>query len=237
MKISEMDVVYIVRNGEFNQELRHSLRSVAKNVPHRNIVIAGYVPRWTQNVIGIDVERQGNKYEQSIINWRAVMNDPRVSDDFVLMNDDFFIMNPITGVPDMHRGSNQAVLDYYAEIGSDYYRIMLHTKNLMKALNCAEGAFNYELHVPMVMNKQRYLEMEYMIRQHNHADKPCMTRTIYGNFYKVGGIEMDDVKIYGTDESFSKTGTFLSTSDRTFNSGAVGEYLRAKFNIKSKYER
>lgn len=39
-----MDLVYIVKNSEVNEDLRYSLRSVAKFVPHNKIWIVGYKP-------------------------------------------------------------------------------------------------------------------------------------------------------------------------------------------------
>ena len=45
MNLKSLDIVYIVKNTEYNGELRYSLRSVCKNFPHRNIWIVGNLPK------------------------------------------------------------------------------------------------------------------------------------------------------------------------------------------------
>ena len=45
MKLKDMDIIYPYKLDELNgRELKYSLRSVAKNVPHRNIILIGEAP-------------------------------------------------------------------------------------------------------------------------------------------------------------------------------------------------
>ena len=238
MDLSKMDIVYIVREGEHNEELRHSLRSVAENVPHRNIVIAGFIPSWVKNVTAIPVKNTAPKYEQAELNWQAVCDDPRVSDDFVLFNDDFFVLNPIKAIPVLHRGSLDEVLKYYEQLRSDYYHDMLRTKEVLQTFGYDGELYSYALHIPMVMNKEKrtYVKNLYLERYPYLQKKPIQMRTLYGNFYHLGGIEADDVKVYRGDMKFNRDQTFLSTDDYTFATGDVGKFLVGRFNKKCKYE-
>ena len=65
--MSIMDLVYIVKNSEVNEDLRYSLRSVAKFVPHDKIWIVGYKPSWVQNVEYLPVPQNlGSKWKNLI---------------------------------------------------------------------------------------------------------------------------------------------------------------------------
>jgi hypothetical protein len=44
------DVVYVVRPGNRNEELRYSLRSIAAHLPHRRVWLAGFCPSWVRNI-------------------------------------------------------------------------------------------------------------------------------------------------------------------------------------------
>jgi hypothetical protein len=60
------DLVYVVREGDRNNELRHSLRSVVANVPHRLVWIAGYKPGWVSDLVGyIPMAQRGTKWQNS----------------------------------------------------------------------------------------------------------------------------------------------------------------------------
>ena len=90
------DVVYVVRPGDDNEELRYSLRSVAKNAPHRDVWIVGTVPSWTQNVKGLPLTAADEKFANQRQSLTAAAGEKGISDPFVLFNDDMFVMEPIT---------------------------------------------------------------------------------------------------------------------------------------------
>ncbi len=43
--LSDLDIVYFVKESAQNEELRYSLRSVEKNFPHRNVWFVGGKPK------------------------------------------------------------------------------------------------------------------------------------------------------------------------------------------------
>ena len=92
-----MDYVYICREGD-NEELRYSIRSVVANATHDKIWIIGYKPDW---YIGnyIQIENIGSKFE-NITNCHKILPDiGALSEDFVIMNDDFFILKSLGKMP------------------------------------------------------------------------------------------------------------------------------------------
>lgn len=236
MNTADMDVVYIVKPSNANEELRHSLRSVAANLPHRRVVIAGHKPVWAKGVLHIPtLQNSPSKYLNAEENWQAAMNHPGVSDDFILFNDDFFVMKPITEIPAAHRGDLDDVIEYYSTMPSAYLSNMQATKEVLERLAFTDLK-SYALHIPMVMNKERRKILQAIITLVNPMHLDTQMRTLYGNFWRVGGKQMDDVKVNKPGEKFNPKSTFLSTSDQSFRAGEVGRFIRERFNEKCKYE-
>src|SRR5688572_13246658 len=98
------DIVYVCRPGDDNEELRYSLRSL-RNLPHGRVFVAGYCPVWVSSEVErIPVPRMSDKHTHALASLVAAMNDERVSDPFVMFNDDFYIMRPMDRVPILHTG-------------------------------------------------------------------------------------------------------------------------------------
>ena len=57
------DLVYIVCPGDQNEELRYSLRSVARNLPGRRVWIFGHTPPWVTGVHSVELDPLDDKYE------------------------------------------------------------------------------------------------------------------------------------------------------------------------------
>src|SRR5690606_30767194 len=95
-----MDVVYpLPPKRAAYEELRYSLRSLA-NLPHDRVFIAGGLPNWVDNVEHIEtVQEWPSKYVNLCVNIASACCDDRVSDPFILFNDDFFVMEPVEQVP------------------------------------------------------------------------------------------------------------------------------------------
>jgi hypothetical protein len=225
------DIVYPVRPGNTNQELRYSLRSLA-NLPHGRVWIAGHRPPWVRGVGHIPVPAQPTKYQGSTANLRAAVQHPDVAEDFILMNDDFFVMTPVEEVPILHRGPVDRVEAYYASRGRGLYLQGLRdTKALLASLGYP-APLSYEVHVPMPMTKARVREA---LEVGGHL--PVLhKRTLYGNLFGLGGKQVQDPKVLTRGPRFPRDGAFLSTMPDTFASGAVGSFIRGKLARPGLYE-
>lgn len=230
------DVVYIVRPGDDNEELRYSLRSVAANMPHRNVVIAGHTPKWVRNVTSIDTNQlaERSKYAAAMLNWKAAINSDEVSENFILFNDDFFIMQPIEYLKVFNRGPLDNVIEYYQDKGGPYVHNMKRTRKLLKDMG-ATDLRSYALHIPMPLNKTRYKFLLGGVEAAGYELDGIQMRTLYGNFWRIGGEYHDDVKINKVDEKPDPNAVFLSSLDESF-SGLVGDLVRERFNTKCIYE-
>lgn len=237
------DVLYIVKPSDVNEELRYSLRSL-QNIPHGKVFIAGYKPSWVENVIYIPNFQSPKqiKYRNSGSNWRKANADERLSQEYILMNDDFFIMKPVEDILPFHQGSQDAFISRYLDIGSRAYVAgAISTKHIYKMLGRVTNKpmLNYELHLPMVFDKTKRAELSEMAKKYNPMGKPIHFRTLYGNFYNIGGEKIEDVKILGNGHKphLMEESPFLSTQDDSFGKSEVGEFIRSQFPEPSHYER
>ena len=129
------DIVYVVRPGDRNEELRYSLRSLA-NLPHGRVWIAGYCPSWVTGVEVIPVQGQPGSHQTAKANLRAACEHSAVVEDFVYFNDDFFVMQPLERMPVMHRGTIDEAIR--SGMRSSYTRAMKVTRQILVERGIAE---------------------------------------------------------------------------------------------------
>lgn len=229
-----MDAVYICRNG-YNEELRYSIRSIIENMPHDNIWVVGGKPDWYTGKY-LEVPQDVKKYDNARNNLRAIANCKDISDDFILMNDDFFVINKIDTVPYWYTGTIKARVAAIRKLripNASYLRMLSNTRQAIIDSGIAEP-LDYELHTPMVMNKAKLS---------NILDMNALWRSAYGNAYSVGGSIHEDIKVYGQVKIEGRNGTtidistepFISSSDTSF-SLLFNQILNDKFPNKSPYE-
>lgn len=237
------DIVYVVGSGSKwqNNELRYSLRSL-QHFAHRNVVIVGEKPDWLQNVIHIDVPDMfanvhGGKYKNVMKKTIAACEDERVSESFVLMNDDFFFLQDCDEIKPYTIGSlDDQIAKYKSNNRNQYGNALLRTKRILKN-NGIDDPKSYAVHYPIVYEKAKFLEMT---QKFDWLEKPCSWRTIYGNLYAIGEIFRKDPKVNNEDdlEEFIDTEgmDFLSTSDSVVLLPVFQKWLAARFPNKSHYE-
>jgi hypothetical protein len=228
-----LNFVYICRDGE-NEELRYSIRSVLAHFPKAEIWVVGGKPKWyTGNFIR--VRPRGQKYYNARKNLEAIVLSDKIPEDFILMNDDFFIMLPIKNIGYYNGGRLEDKLIRYKKksASSSYTKMLEATLEGIKSLGI-KNPIDYELHVPMPMTKTKLRQV---------IPYPFLWRSVYGNLFEVGGIEISDVKIYKqeyinpkVDEKKIYQSKFLSTEDRSFNE-LLTKILKDRFPNPSELEK
>lgn len=227
------DVVYILKNDYDSEELRYSLRSVCVNFPYRKIVFVGGMPAGIEPDIRMEHQQEGltkwKKARSSLI--KALMNED-LTENIWLFNDDFFVMDRVKANEDINYfdGSlERRILELRRKnpAGSNY----INNLDLLRAqlLNMNRDTLSFALHVPMLINRQKALEL--LKRPSNISS---MFRSYYGNYYKIDCRYMEDVKVYDL-ETVPDT-AFVSTTDESFKKGRVGELIRTGFPKPCKYE-
>lgn len=237
--MTPLDFVYIVKAGESNDQLRHSLRSLV-NAPVGRVWMVGYRPKWAQETVGyIPTIQRGQKNQNTWRNWRAMAESPELPDRFVLMNDDFYIMRPVTAISAYHRGNLDVMIDWYAQQRLGGWRSRaVSTRTLLRTIHPDVELFSYELHVPMQIDKPTLARaLEHLAHARRGPVEHYNKRTWYGNYAQVGGSKTDDVKAMGGKAGMPATDLpFLSTSPHSW-AGVVGHSVRQIFAAQSPYER
>lgn len=200
-----MDFVYICRPGD-NEELRYSIRSVLSSFPDANIWVVGGKPDWYGGNY-VEVDQTQDKQENARWNMRYITYTSQINEHFILMNDDFFIMKKIDFI-DTHcdgylidlieeKVRNRASMGYVRQLNQTYKELLA---------NGFEDPKNFELHVPMPMEKSKLNEI---------LDEYTLWRSGYGNTYEEFAFQMDDVKIRPSIQRIE--GEFASTEEAWFH--------------------
>lgn len=227
--MEKLDVVYLVRHGK-NEELRYSIRSLV-NIPHKDVYIVGHKPDWAITK-HIKTKQNESPFTNTANNLKAACLSKDISSDFILMNDDFFIMKPLKSMQTYHRGTYKEVLKNTKSY-SAYTRNMGRTQKLLEGMGY-ENPLCYELHIPIVINKTKMLEALKLVES---TVSKFNKRSLYANMAGIGGRKMkSDVKVTDVKQAPPRT-TFVSTTETSFNLGKVGNKIRNKFTERSVYEK
>lgn len=234
-----MDIVYLLKDSPEIKELNYSLRSL-KNLPHDKVFFVGGFPQNInpEKVSHIPVLQTGTKYQNTTHSLKMAICNKEISDDFILMNDDFFVMTPIKDPVkelNLHRGPVEDVIEDYKKRYNGkihpYIEGMVSTCKLLQK-NGIKKPLSYELHVPMVFNKKKLAEMFSIADEENI---PVLhKRTLYGNLFMSGGKQIKDVKMSLHLPEMPDSADFLSTSDTFFKKIEI--IFANIFSEKSEYE-
>lgn len=208
-----MDLVYICRDGE-NEELRYSIRSAVKNLPHSKIWVVGGKPDWYGGNF-IPVKQTSSKYSNVRNILEEIKNNNLISNKFILMNDDFFIVKPVKRIKSFHGGPLQSKVELHQDLAMRSAYTNLLQQTYMRLIRMGiKSPLDYDIHVPMAMSRKGLGEA---------MKGNSLWRSAYGNIFAVGGKRIDDVKVYDSGPLKSKSYDFaslkydfVSTDDSSF---------------------
>lgn len=229
MDTADLDIVYFVKDRMYNEELRYSLRSVDANMPHKRVWIFGGCPINIVPDIRVRVDQVGKtKWDRVRNMYKMVCENKEVTDNFIMFNDDFFVMQPINHIEPLYRCTLSEHIKILEPIRPTPYSRLLR--------GCRETLtgepLSYELHVPFIFNKKKLLGMLKAFPTQHCA------RTMYGNMYNINGKRSNDVKIFSVNPGFDyKNSRFLSTDDPIVNiNNDVWRWLTKQLVKKSRFE-
>lgn len=228
------DIVYLLKTGP-NEELRYSLRSVEKNFKAGKVIFAGGKPQDINPDIFIEVAQTGpTKWANTRRNLLMAVQDSRITEDFWLFNDDFFIMADYDCTQAEYDGY---ILEHIEEIKRRHNgKASAYTKLLAALVKTLQNAGiknpkNYAIHRPMLINKKKALET-----LERFPSEP-MFRALYGNINQIGGHQVKDCKFAPWLRPETDGATVISTEDQVFAAGDIGNYIRATFTEPSRWEK
>jgi len=228
-QVKDIVIPYIKSNTD---ELKYCLRSL-KNITHGNVFICGDRPDFiSDKVIYIPRVLKGNRPQyDSELNIRLALLDNRLSDDFILFNDDFYILKQCNELLNYHAGEIKDIIKQRNNrIFAVHNKYLSDTKSYLND----DSALSYELHIPMIFNKNKRLQVSNEIMPLLSKGRTVLPRSIYGNRFCDISIIKQDVKIYDENDKIADD-TFLSTYESTFT-GSAGDIIRSNFSNKCKYE-
>lgn len=235
METKDLDIVYFVKDSPSNEELRISLRSVTANMPHKRVWVFGGCPKNIVPDIRVRVKQEGKtKWDRVRKMFLMACQNKELTDDFILFNDDFFVMQPTNHIEPLYRCELpkhiQILETNFNNRPSEYSRLLRRAEKELESLGCS--TLSYEIHTPFIFNKEKMLRM-----LKEHPDWRC-TRTMYGNLYNIGGERSSDVKIFSSKTELAyKNLRFLSTDDPVINvNNDIWRYIRNQFKQKCEYE-
>lgn len=223
------DIVYFVKDSESNEELRYSLRSLV-NFPHRYVWFYVGCPKGLQPDYHVNVlHDKVNKWQNVSMMLDMACNNPAITDEFWLFNDDFFIMEKIEKPKNYYRGDLYKRIvqleDVYRGF-TPYSKLLRECAKELESLGCSTKDFS--LHIPLLIDKNKMLWLRNVTNFEGF-------RSLYGNYFNIAKDKMNDCKITSPTKEW-KGGCYLSTEDNAFANGIVGKQIRERFKDKCEYE-
>lgn len=224
------DIVYVLKNDYDSEELKYSVRSVVKNFPFRKICFVGGGPEDVTADIRIYDKQQGaTKWERSTSSLKLALANDDLTEDIWLFNDDFFVMNRVEPTINYFGGTLERRVQELKErfpTGSAYTNGLLELRRELFKMN--KDTLSFCLHLPMLVNRTKALNLL------EEFPEQKMFRSFYGNYYEVPCTFTKDVKVL--DLTSIPNTDYLSTTDKSFKEGKVGEFIRACFPDPCRYE-
>lgn len=230
-----IDVVIPLGKGSSsaNNELRFCLRSIEQFLNgYRNIWIIGQKPKFLRNINHITHEEYHPKSNNIHDKIKRACQHGEISDNFILFNDDYFLIEKVDAPTYANYFSNDALKEVYKRPKPDPYRKMVEDteKELGKVWRYAD------IHCPIVINKELFLQQTYN-RNHEHGLCVKSTYLHYAGFN--GQLRHDPIlrKPHTRQqiEDMLLTTDLISIHDEAINNDFI-EWIESKFPYHSKYE-
>jgi hypothetical protein len=230
-----MDIVYVVKNSKnYYKDIRYSLRSLVYLKDYDKVWLIGDRPCWIKDVIHIPCPDDKEDKQLNVINKILLACCcPDLSENFILMNDDFYFLENTYSIKNYSTGGfKDKIKNYEMKYpNSEYTHALKQALKNMERLGIEEP-YDFEIHYPIVFNKEDFKSLF-----DKYVDKtiPTVYRSIYANYYKYKPVITDDFKIYTAfPEEYDRE--FLSTDDEILNDRKFLRFMNSKFPKKSKYE-
>lgn len=253
-----IDIIYQYIAATAWQELRYSLRSIKQHFKGEyRVWIIGDLPGWVKNVNHIPHVRNNkirltNCYD-ACSKMELVINHPDITEDFIYMYDDIYLLRDITRNEIRHplyaRVDIDNILKHEYQV-SKHRRMLWNTYEVLKSQGLT--GWDCETHLPRLFNKSMMREI---LKMYDPLGNRLLFATLYFNTF-FGGLphyirKSDNVKagFYGTNDDYSyhipgkakikellSKKTFLNHDDRGLNT-ALKNVIEETFPHKCKFEK
>ncbi len=242
----KLDIVYpLINSVQDNIEFKYSLRSLA-NYPHWNVYIIGYLPPRVNKtkVKHIDYNMYSPYWHIITSNklYQASMVST-ISDDFIFMNDDIYIIKEVKDIPYYKVWSLEDHLNYFKQknIMNSY------TREILEMYNRYPKWDSFEAHTPIKYNKakiQMFVNVFWVetLRRSNYCNYYDIEWVLVNSWDYRNTTIISDCKYYGSTNvywcgnrpiRFSTGQEFVSSNGSHDN---LIRYLDNMFPDKCEYE-
>jgi hypothetical protein len=234
-----MTLAYILGDGSKhdNLELRISLRSAEKYLNPKKVIVCGHDPGFLSDKVTYIPNYPPKKDNDAAFgikeNLLALCKSDLVPDEFILSNDDYFYLAPMTDFPYYHKGELRAAME---RIGSGiFYGHLLATAVVLEKKKLSTKHF--DCHWPIVYNKKKLLKI--IEEQNWNVPLGPTIRSLYCNTLGIEGRYVDDVKINKPVLDWAAATVnmpMISVGDEAFDR-KCRDYFLSLFGTKSAYEK
>lgn len=222
-------------------ELKYCLRSVQKYLSDvGKVFVVGANPSWIKDIEHSpfpDVE--GARYRENNIfhKTKAGCLIPEMSDDFLFMNDDIFLLTGFKAsqYPNLYSGNLHETMRS-RHVRDPYQQTVIQTMSFLMSMRLTTN--DYDIHCPIIYNKAKYLKSVGSLKW-DRAFGFCI-KSLYGNMNKIGGTEYPDLKLRrmlmrDAIRKEIRGRDFFSTDERYVNNDLI-DMLNSLYPKKSKWE-
>ena len=233
-----IDILYILGSGSKHDdmELRLSLRCLEKNCNGiGRLFIVGNKPDWVQNVVHIPAEdtwtAENNAFQKIL---KACQTD--ISKEFLLMNDDFFMLKP-SSIPMQYYGYFVRGFLKHKKEDNPYNRSINKTLEVLNHFGFTTP-LNFEVHCPIRIQKNKFLLLNCVAEHFKKESTGVLCRSLYANLFKCqdvfSGYKVKDTKIYNDEFQEAGPTRCISTSDDCTN---ILKKIEELYPNKSRWEK
>lgn len=218
-----------------DNELRYSLRSFEKHLHGiGRVFVIGRTPDW---MTGVNFISHPDIYTIPCINTTykilTACHDPRVSENFLLSNDDFFLLKDHWAdlFPYYWRNDLLFHIDKLDPKGS-YRRSRIFTAQALQEKGF--GIRSFEVHCPFRINKNEFLKMSNIFDWQNGL----LPRSLYGNMLNLQAEKRGDyiINLPLSNQSPIERNAFFSIRDGEVNA-RMQDFFQTLYPVASRFEK
>jgi hypothetical protein len=235
-----LDIIYPLGNAsQWNDnELRYSLRSLELyGVNVGNVYIVGKrMPEFIQNATFIKEQSKCMNYHSRISEAYYLACLSGISDDFIIMNDDFFLTEKTDFTTFKNKVRDYDLRQHTARYGTGYH----YGRQIKRTAEYLSTYLHFDNHYPMKFNRLKFIEIFEQHKEKLINIESVLIRSLYGNIVNEQTEVLADLKI---NRKFDKQTILNLISNRfCFSVGDGGltqimkEVLKELYPIKSKYD-
>ena len=205
--MGKIDILYIVgKNSQWgNNELRYSLRSIAKHGYNvGKVVVAGYVPRFVNRdtVVCVDIKDKTPVKHWNILN--AIIeacNRVELTDDFLLSSDDHFYFRDTDfgQYPIFRRGVLPPLMNIEDDT-SKYHRTLVNTRQLLRKHGYSAWRFcwhgNTHLNRTLILSHKFYEIAQEANTMPEGCEPTCLVLNMLYKQHKFKITDREDKKLH-----------------------------------------